>query len=74
MLEIPPGFAGIVAYGSLISLPSMEQTLGHKYDGPVREIHLRGWERAWTCVRPFNGPQAIAAGAPKIDAHFLRDG
>lgn len=73
-LEIPSGSAGIVAYGSLISLPSMEQTLGHKYDGPVHEIHLRGWERMWTCVRPFNDPQAIAAGAPKIDAHFLRDG
>lgn len=74
ILEIPQGFAGIVSYGSLISLPSMEQTLGHKYNGPAHEIHLRGWERVWTCVRPFNDPQAIAAGAPKIDAHFLRDG
>jgi len=52
----------------------MEQTLGRKYDGPVHEIHLRGWQREWTCVRPFNDPQAIAAGAPKIDVHFLRDG
>ncbi|MDD5502624.1 MAG: gamma-glutamylcyclotransferase [Candidatus Thermoplasmatota archaeon] len=52
----------------------MEQTLGHKYDGPVHEIHLKGWERVWTCVRPFNAPQAVAAGVPKIDAHFLRDG
>jgi hypothetical protein len=74
ILEIPQGFAGIVAYGSLISLPSMEQTLGHKYDGPVHEIHLRGWERVWTCVRPLNDPQAIAAGAPKIDVYFLPDG
>jgi hypothetical protein len=74
ILEIPEGFAGIVAYGSLISLPSLEQTLGRKYDGPVHEIHLKGWQREWTCVRPFNDPQAIAAGAPKIDVHFLRDG
>ena len=74
ILEIPQGFAGIVSYGSLISLPSMEKTLGHKYDGPAHEIHMRGWERVWTCVRPFNDPQAIAAGAPKIDVHFLRDG
>jgi hypothetical protein len=74
VLEIPEGFVGLVAYGSLISLPSMEQTLGHKYEGPVHEIHLKGWERVWTCVRPFNDPQAIAAGAPRIDAHFMRDG
>jgi hypothetical protein len=71
-LEIPEGSAGIVAYGSLISLPSMEQTLGHKYDGPIYEVHLKGYERVWTCVRPFNDPQAIAAGAKKIDAYFLR--
>lgn len=71
-LEIPVGSAGIIAYGSLISLPSMEETLGHKHSGPIREVHLRGYERVWTCVRPFNDPQAIAAGAKRIDAHFLR--
>jgi hypothetical protein len=72
-LEIPEGFAGVIAYGSLISLPSMEETLGHKYKGPIYDVHLRGYERVWTCVRPFNDPQAIAAGAKKIDAYFLRD-
>ena len=72
-IEIPEGSAGIIAYGSLISLPSMEQTLGHKYDGPIYEVHLRGYERVWTCVRPFNDPQAIAAGAKRIDAYFLRE-
>jgi hypothetical protein len=73
MLEIPAGYAGMIAYGSLISLPSMEQTLGHKYEGPVHVIHLMGYERVWTCVRPFNDPRAIAAGAKKTDAYFLRD-
>jgi len=73
MIEIPEGSAGIIAYGSLISLPSMEQTLGHKYNNPIYEVHLRGYERVWTCVRPFNDPQAIAAGAKKIDVYFLRD-
>lgn len=72
-LEIPHGSAGIVAYGSLISLPSLEQTLGHPYNGPVHEVHLGGYGRMWTCVRPFNDPQAIAAGAPRIDVYFLRD-
>ena len=73
MLEIPEGSVGIITYGSLISLPSMEETLRHKYNGPIHEVHLRGYERSWTCVRPFNDPQAIAAGARKIDAYFLRD-
>ena len=72
-LEMPKGFAGIVAYGSLISLPSMEQTLGHKYEGPIHEVHLAGYERVWTCVRPFDSPQAGAAGAKKIEAYLLRN-
>jgi len=72
-LGIPEGSVGIITYGSLISLPSMEETLRHKYNGPIYEVHLRGYERVWACVRPFNDPQAIAAGAKKIDAYFLRD-
>jgi len=71
-LEIPEGSAGIVAYGSLISLPSMEQTLGHKYQGPINQIHLTGYERALTCVRPFNDARAKSANVQKIDAFFLR--
>ena len=73
ILGIPEGSVGIIAYGSLISLPSMEETLGRKYEGPIHEVHLAGYERVWTCVRPWNDPQAIAAGAKKIDAYFLRD-
>jgi len=72
-LEIPEGSVGIIAYGSLISLPSMEKSLGHKYEGPIHEVHLTGYERVWTCVRPFNDPLATAAGAKKIDAYFLSD-
>lgn len=71
-MEIPEGSAGIVAYGSLISLPSMEQTLGHKYQGPIHQIHLTGYERAWVCVRPWNDPQAESADIKRIDAYFLR--
>jgi hypothetical protein len=52
-IEIPEGSAGIVAYGSLMSLPSMEQTLRHKYGGPINPIHLTGYKRAWECLRPY---------------------
>ncbi|MBN2198443.1 MAG: gamma-glutamylcyclotransferase [Candidatus Aminicenantes bacterium] len=72
LLEIPKGFAGVVAYGSLISLPSMEQTLGQKYEGPVHKVHLAGYERVWTCVRPFNSPQAASLGAMKIEAYLIQ--
>jgi hypothetical protein len=71
-LPIPKGFVGIVAYGSLISLPSFEGSLGHKYQGQVHEVHLRGYERVWTCVRPWNDPQTASAGGPKIRAYLLR--
>jgi hypothetical protein len=72
-LKIPEGYAGIVAYGSLISLPSMEKTLGHKYEGVIHEVHLTGYERVWTCVRPFNSPQADGAETKKIEAYLVRD-
>jgi hypothetical protein len=65
LMEIPDGSVGMVAYGSLISLPGMEQTLGHKYKGPIHQVHLTGYERAWTCVRPW--------AAQKISAYILRD-
>jgi hypothetical protein len=71
-IEIPEGSAGLVAYGSLISLPSMEETLGHKYQGPINQIHLRGYEREWICVRPFNDPRANSADIKRIEAFFLR--
>jgi hypothetical protein len=62
----------MIAYGSLISLSSMEQTLGHKYEGPIHKVHLMEYEREWTCVRPYNDPLAIAAGREKIEAFFLQ--
>ena len=71
-IEIPEGLAGIVAYGSLMSLPSMEQTLEHKYQGPIHPIHLTGYEREWICVRPFNDPRANTEDINRIEAFFLR--
>jgi hypothetical protein len=68
-IDIPVGSSGIVSYGSLISLPSMEQTLKHKYEGSVHKIHLTGYERAWTCL----SPPAWAAGQDKIETFFLRN-
>jgi hypothetical protein len=65
-MEIPEGSAGMIAYGSLISLSSMEGSLGHKYGGPVYAVHLKGYERAWACVRPWR------SGPKRFDAYILR--
>ena len=70
-LDIPEGSAGIIAYGSLVSLPSFEKTLGHKYAGPIHQIHLAGYERAWACVRPFNDARAPSR-AQKMAAFLTR--
>ncbi len=73
VIEIPAGSVGIVAYGSLMSLVSMEQTLGHKYSGPVHPIRLRGYERAWTNLSALPDPPTTTPGmkTPKI---FFRRG
>lgn len=69
-IVIPEGSAGVVAYGSLMSLKSMEETLGHEYEGPVRRVHLIGYERAWTGLRPNTD-----SGAPaNIVCSFLKNG
>jgi len=70
ILTIPEGSVGLIAYGSLMSLASMEETLGHQYAGPVHQVHLLGYERSWTHLRPLNDP--AAAGARKLEASFLR--
>jgi hypothetical protein len=70
-LDIPEGSVGIIAYGSLVSLSSFEQTLGHKYPGPIHQIHLAGYERAWACVRPFNDARAPSR-AQKMAAFLTR--
>jgi hypothetical protein len=74
-IEIPEGSAGIVAYGSLMSLPSMEQTLGYKYGGPINPIHLTGYKRAWECLRPYEAfllrgnERAPISGCVELNIH-----
>ncbi len=72
-VRIPAGSVGLVAYGSLMSLSSMEQTLGHKYTGPVLQIHVKGYQRGWTLLRLINDPQA-PAGSTQRKAFLSRDG
>lgn len=72
-IEIREGLAGMIGYGTLMSLRSLEQTLGHPYGGPAYQVHVRGYIRGWALRRPNNDPQANVAEAGKIDACFLRN-
>jgi hypothetical protein len=70
-LDVPEGSAGLIAYGSLMSRVSMEESLKRKYDGPAYEVHLTGYERVWACVRPWRDPQA-AAGGGQVDGYLMK--
>lgn len=51
-LRLDDGETAVVGYGSLFSRPSIEQTLGRKYDGPFVIAHLAGWRRTWDVAMP----------------------
>ncbi len=73
-IEIKPGMAGLVAYGTLMSKQDLEQTLGHKFEGQTDQVHLMGYIRGWALRRPLNDPQASTPEVSKISASFLSDG
>ena len=41
-------FVGLIGYGSLISLQSMEETLGHRYQYASYLVHMDGFRREWS--------------------------
>ena len=51
-IQLQPGQTALVGYGSLLSLPSLERTLGRKYDGPFLRCAVRGWRRTWDAAMP----------------------
>ncbi len=54
-LIIPKGKVGLVGYGSLMSVASMERTLGHAYTDKFLPIHIKGYQRIWNFAVPNNG-------------------
>lgn len=47
-ITIDDEFVGLIGYGSLISLQSMEETLGHKYEYTSYLVHVEGFRREWS--------------------------
>lgn len=72
-IEIKEGFVGMIGYGSLMSLKSMEQTLGHKYKNSIYQVHLIDYNRGWTYFLPINDPQSNSAEDLKYYGFFLQN-
>jgi hypothetical protein len=72
-LEIKEGIVGMIGYGTLMSLQSMEQTLGHKYTDSVYPVHLVEYVRGWTYLRPINDPRATSTENFKYYGFLLQN-
>ncbi len=42
----------VVGYASLLSVPSISNTLAREYDGPFVRCQLEGWRRSWDVSMP----------------------
>src|SRR5215831_11815222 len=52
VIRLIPGETALVGYGSLLSRPSLERTLGRTYTGPFLRCTVRGWRRTWDAAMP----------------------
>jgi hypothetical protein len=72
-IEIKEGLVGMIGYGSLMSLQSMEQTLGHKYTDSAYQVHVVDCIRGWTYFRPINDPQVTSTEGFKYYGFLLQN-
>jgi hypothetical protein len=70
-IEIKEGMAGMIGYGTLMSVPTLEQAVGHTYAGQACQVHVRDYVRGWAYRRPMNDPRGEAAATGKINTCFL---
>lgn len=54
-IKIEPDEVGIIGYGSLTSVKSMESSLGREYKGIFEVTRLKGWKRKWNVFMPNEG-------------------
>ena len=55
-IKIQEGKVGMIGYGMLSSLESVEEVLGRKYQDSIYLVHLNGLQRTWNFVAPNNDP------------------
>jgi pimeloyl-ACP methyl ester carboxylesterase len=51
-IQLAPGEHAVFGYGPLLSVASLERTLGRRYDGPFVVSRLEGWRRRWNVAMP----------------------
>ena len=51
-IRLEPGEHAVFAYGSLLSIASLERTLGRSYRGPFVVCSIDGWRRRWNVSMP----------------------
>lgn len=51
-IDLHRGEAAVFGYGSLLSIESLELTLGHRYTGLFQPCWLKGWRRTWDIIVP----------------------
>lgn len=71
-IKIKDNKVGMIGYGMLSSLESIEDILGRKYQDPIYWIHLRGMQRAWNFVAPNNDPN-FSAEYINYDSFYLKN-
>jgi hypothetical protein len=71
VIRLLPGQAALVGYGSLLSLPSLERTLGRTYTGPFLPCIVRGWRRTWDAAMPNRTFHEERPGGPMTPETIL---
>lgn len=60
IIKLDQNEVGIFGFGSLLSLSSLERTLGHPYNKPYCTCTLPGWRRRWNITEPNEGIYAVS--------------
>jgi cation transport regulator ChaC len=71
VIRLLPGQTALVGYGSLLSLPSLERTLGRTYTGPFLPCTVRGWRRTWDAAMPNRTFHEDRPGGPMTPETIL---
>jgi cation transport regulator ChaC len=70
-ITLGPDQHAIFGYGSLLSKPSMERTLGRLYDDEPAICTVAGWRRSWDVFLPNEGKFLDEQGRPPEKIIYL---
>ena len=70
-IKLETGESVIFGYGSLLSIASLEHTLGRSYEGPFLACTLDGWRRSWDAAMPNETIHAETATGQMVPEMIL---